>query len=411
MVCYKENRHFKSKYQRRKKLTANSGIIVSSELRSKLCPRDRIKPGVLQYFDFSEEAFACLKSFFSQKTEGEPRVCRIDELTKYGSVSHLYDRLYPNAPCVLRCGDEFVLAYYKAQFDAFRHVAKPVNREQSVPGNIRPVNIEQAFAHAFMKCPDIRGIFMNGDAGSGKTLLGLNFGIRGMDEEDLRIFRPTEELGESLGFRKGYMRDKFGPFSLVITDLFKLVGMKPKDFRVEITEEFLYSTDIFSQSGNGFAVEPSKNGNGYKSKAGNGRNGKNDSQGDAISPEEDNRRRIIIDTINFVRGRTFDGEFILVDEAQDITFLDLKTLLTRGSNSTKYVIVGDTSLFQNRNQFSGFETMMKALVGDPLTACINLPVCERSDFASLVVEQTRDLDFKGLQDEAKKKAKKNGKKK
>lgn len=399
-------------------MTANPDL-VPEDLRNKLCPKDRIEPGKILYFPFSEDAYNLVKSNFSQKTEGEPRICKLAELEKNFAMTGLRQRLYANAPCVIHCGDEFVLAYYKAQIDAFRHVAKPVNREQSVPGNIKPVNIEQAFAYAFMKCPDIRGIFMNGDAGSGKTLLGLNFGINGMDEANVRIFRPTEELGESLGFRKGYMRDKFGPFSLVITDLFKLVGMKPDDFLVQITEEFLYGSEFLSQTGTTIGSEPGrngngtkfKNGNGSKSKNGNGKNGKSESQCETFSLDEDLRRRIIIDTINFVRGRTFDGELILVDEAQDITFLDLKTLLTRGTNSTKYVIVGDTSLYQNRNQFSGFETMINALVGDPLVACINLPVCERSEFASLVVEQTRNLDFKGLQDEAKRRAKKISKKK
>jgi PhoH-like ATPase len=165
---------------------------------------------------------------------------------------------------------------------------------------IRARNREQSFALNLLMDPEIDFVSLSGTAGTGKTLLTLAAALtQTMDEKrysEIIMTRVTVPVGEDIGFLPGTEEEKMSPWMGALMDnLEVLVGGDKSD-----AWEKQAATDLV-------------------------------------------RHRIKISSLNFMRGRTFLKKFIILDEAQNLTSKQMKTLITRAGPGTKVVCLGNIS--------------------------------------------------------------------
>ncbi len=160
-------------------------------------------------------------------------------------------------------------------------------------------NPEQSFALNLLLDPDIDFITLNGQAGTGKTLLTLAAAMFATLEKkrysEIIMTRVTVPVGEDIGFLPGSEEDKMAPWMGALED----------------------NLEVLMQQ--------------------------NHSQGNwqAASQADEWRQKIKIKSLNFMRGRTFLNKFIIIDEAQNLTPKQMKTLITRAGPNTKIVCMGN----------------------------------------------------------------------
>jgi len=170
---------------------------------------------------------------------------------------------------------------------------------------IKPRNKEQAFALDMLMNPDIHLVSLVGKAGSGKTLCAIAAGLEQVLEHEntrqvpqynrLIVSRPVQPLGKDIGFLPGTMEEKMGPWLKPIEDNLKhLMG------------DDSATLDIYMDRG-----------------------------------------KIEIEAITYIRGRSISNAFIIIDEAQNLTRHELKTIVTRVGENTKIVLTGDVEQIDN----------------------------------------------------------------
>ncbi len=263
--------------------------------------------------------------------------------------------LYPNACCVFEAEGKSILAIHKSDDDhppRFVHVPKPKPQPQMADG-IQPRNIGQAFELALLRDPSIKLVALSGAAGSGKTLLPLLAGleaIRDGENSQLLVYRPNIELGKELGFLPGDLDEKFAPWMKPVFDQFKLMN----------------KTESKSKD----AKKNSFNINGLLKEG-----------------------RISIEPINFIQGRTLQDEYVLVDEAQNLTPEQITMVATRAGERAKIVLGGCVTQVANKEILdmgnNGITYMIKVMHGDSLFGHITLEKSVRSLLSQRVVERTQ----------------------
>ncbi len=163
---------------------------------------------------------------------------------------------------------------------------------------IRARNREQNFALNLLMDPEIDFVSLLGMAGTGKTLLTLAAGLEQTLEQkrytEIIMTRVTVPVGEDIGYLPGTEEEKMAPWMGALMD----------------NLEFLTDTDLGGDWGKAATQ-------------------------DLLS------KRIKIRSVNFMRGRTFLNRFIIIDEAQNLTSKQLKTLITRAGPGTKVVCLGN----------------------------------------------------------------------
>ncbi len=275
--------------------------------------------------------------------------------------------LLPNQCCYLqRPGGETVLAIYDAGMKKFWLVGKPSERRGGE--KIHPINKEQAFAYALLTNPAISLVTLRGKTGSGKTLMALAAGYEQVGEdglyEQILVFRPNIEIGQRLGYLPGTLDEKFSPWMQPIIDNFHLLIRSHKEK----------------------APPP-------KSKAGKGKKTAEDQdpKGNLRSNFYDFREQglIEISPINFIRGSNLHKRFIIVDEAQNLSPHEIKTMVARAGVGTKVVLTGDTEQIDNRflNSVSnGLSYVIEKFRGQTVFGHITLEKTERSRLAELAAQ-------------------------
>jgi len=213
--------------------------------------------------------------------------------------------LHPNA-CVLLRDAGAPTHTALGRFDAARLeiTALRVGRE-GVMG-VRPRNKEQAFALDLLLDDTIRLVTLIGKAGTGKTLLALAAGLKRTTEDNaysrLLVSRPIMPLGRDLGFLPGDVDEKLNPWMQPIFD----------------NLEFL-----FTNSG--------------------GKSGRQD-RGFLELLESGT---IQVEPLTYIRGRSLPHQYLIVDEAQNLTPHEVKTIITRCGEGTKIVLTGDPHQIDN----------------------------------------------------------------
>jgi PhoH-like ATPase len=209
---------------------------------------------------------------------------------------------------------------------------------------IRPRNKEQHCALDLLLCDDIKLVTLIGKAGTGKTMLALATGLQKVVEEQvyskLLVSRPIFPLGRDVGYLPGDIEEKLNPWMQPIYD----------------NVEFLM----------GLSKTERKNGRSYQ--------------------ELIDLGYIEIEPLTYIRGRSIPNQYMIVDEAQNLTPHEVKTIITRAGEGTKIVFTGDIHQIDQPyldDSSNGLSYLISRMVGQPLYAHITLLKGERSLLADL----------------------------
>jgi len=211
---------------------------------------------------------------------------------------------------------------------------------------IYPKNAEQAFAIDALLNDEVKLVSLVGKAGTGKTLLAIAAGLAKTVDEGvynrLLVSRPVFPLGKDIGFLPGTVEEKLNPWMQPIYDNI--------DF-------------LFGATGN-------------KGRRGAGRGGQ----------ELINQGLLQIEPLTYIRGRSIPNQFLIVDEAQNLTPHEIKTIVTRAGDSTKIVLTGDA--FQIDNPYidsanNGLIYLVERFKDESISAHITLAKGERSKLSEL----------------------------
>jgi PhoH-like ATPase len=207
---------------------------------------------------------------------------------------------------------------------------------------VRPRNKEQSFAIDLLLDESIRLVTLVGKAGTGKTLLALAAGLKRTVEDGaytrMLVSRPVMPLGRDIGFLPGDVDEKLNPWMQPIFD----------------NLEFLFSGG--SRKGPRVYAELLESG------------------------------QIQVEPLTYIRGRSLPQQFIIVDEAQNLTPHEVKTIVTRSGDGTKIVLTGDPGQIDNPyvdSASNGLTVAAERFRGEKLAAHIVLAKGERSDLAEL----------------------------
>jgi PhoH-like ATPase len=226
---------------------------------------------------------------------------------------------------------------------------KDYTHQKNAVWGVTARNREQNFALNLLTDPECDFVTLTGTAGTGKTLLTLAAGLAQVLDErryaEILVTRVTVPVGEDIGFLPGTEEEKMGPWMGALDD----------------------NLEVLARS---------------DSSAGDwGRAATNDLV----------RSKIKIKSLNFMRGRTFLNKFVLIDEAQNLTPKQMKTLITRAGPGTKIVCLGNLAQIDTpylTEGSSGLTFAVDRFKGWPHSGHLTLARGERSrlaDFASEVL--------------------------
>ncbi len=245
----------------------------------------------------------------------------------------------PNHYFILKNAKASVLAYYNADTNRIERV------EKSTAYGIKPRNAEQVFALHALTNPNVRLVTLQGVAGTGKTLLALSAAIeQRRDFIQIYLARPIVPLSnKDIGFLPGDIKSKLNPY------------MEP-----------LYDNLKFIQS-----QFPEK-----------------DKEHKKVSELLENEK-LVIQPLAYIRGRSLSNIYFIVDEAQNLTPHEIKTIITRAGEGTKIVFTGD--IFQIDTPYldtssNGLSHLIHKIHKHPLHAHVTLEKGERSELANLANE-------------------------
>ena len=266
----------------------------------------------------------------------------INKLYKQGQLEDLNvlkDKVTANGFYILKNGKTSVLSYFNPFDKNLERVEK-----QYVYG-IKPRNAEQTFAlHALLN-PDIKLVSLQGVAGTGKTLLALASALEQHNlYQQIVLARPIVPLSnKDIGYLPGNADDKINPYMQPLFDNLKFIknqfGINEKKYRK--IEEM----------------------------------------------EEDGKLKI--SALAFIRGRSLSNVIFIVDEAQNLTPHEVKTIITRAGENTKIIFTGDVFQIDTPyldEQSNGLSYLIDRLKGNELFAHVTLEKGERSELANLANE-------------------------
>ncbi|WP_420576326.1 PhoH family protein [Ekhidna sp.] len=267
----------------------------------------------------------------------------IDELFKNNVIDRkkvLKRKKFPaNNYFILKSEKNSVLGYYNPTEDTVEKVDK-----QMVYG-IKPKNAEQTFAMHAMLNPEIRLVSINGVAGTGKTLLALASALeQRRNFKQIYLARPIVPLSnKDIGYLPGDIKSKLNPYMEPLWDNLKYIQHQFK----ENDKEFTRITDMVNQE------------------------------------------KLMITPLAYIRGRSLSNIFFIVDEAQNLTPHEVKTIITRAGENTKIIFTGDIYQIDTPyldSQSNGLSYLIDRIKDHPMFAHITLEKGERSELANLANE-------------------------
>ena len=226
------------------------------------------------------------------------------------------------------------------RFSEYERPLKRINvKDYSKSWGVVPRNKEQTFAYDLLFDDNIPLVTLIGKAGSGKTLMAIAAGLEqtlGFAERKYKkivVSRPVQPMGKDIGFLPGTMEEKMGPWLMPIQD----------------NLEFILGNKAQIKS--------------YFEKG-----------------------QIEIEALTYIRGRSISNAFIIIDEAQNLTAHEVKTILTRVGDGTKIILTGDIEQIDNiyTNETSnGLTYAIEKLKHAGLAGHITFKKGERSQIATL----------------------------
>lgn len=270
---------------------------------------------------------------------------QIDKFYKEGKLT-LKQELFANEFVTLKDeagSSKSALAKYSKKENALT----PIFHQNSNPWGLKPLNIEQKFAVELLLCNDINLVTLVGLPGAGKTILALACGLQKTIEEryfrKLYIARPIIPMGRDIGFLPGSKEEKLGAWMGAINDNLEfLVDRGHPDGKTEEKIDYLFSSG-----------------------------------------------QIEVDSLTYIRGRSLPQQYIIIDDAQNLTPHEVKTIISRAGAGTKIVLTGDP--YQIDNPYldassNGLTYLAERFKGQELFGHITFSKSERSALAALSSE-------------------------
>ncbi|MEL7002671.1 MAG: PhoH family protein, partial [Bacteroidota bacterium] len=268
---------------------------------------------------------------------------KINELYEKGEVDpeDVLESKKPtkNSYYILKSGKKSVLSYYNPLTEKVQHVEK-----KSVYG-IKPRNAEQTFAiHAILN-PEIKLVSMQGVAGTGKTLIALAAALEQKREfKQIYLARPIVPLSnKDIGYLPGDIKSKLNPYMEPLWDNLKFIQNQYH----ETDKEYSKLTEMVNQE------------------------------------------KLVITPLAYIRGRSLSNICFIVDEAQNLTPHEVKTIITRAGENTKIIFTGDIYQIDTPyldSQSNGLSYLIDRVKDHDLYAHITLEKGERSELANLANE-------------------------
>jgi PhoH-like ATPase len=211
--------------------------------------------------------------------------------------------------------------------------------------NIRHKNVEQRCAIDALLDPNISLVTITGKAGTGKTLLAIAAGLEQVINKNkfqkLIVSRPVVPMGQDLGYLPGELSEKLNPWMQPIFDnidfLFSLKDKRTNNEWEKLVQE-------------GF---------------------------------------LKLEALSYIRGRSIPNQYIIIDEAQNLTRHEVKTIISRAGHNTKIIMTGDIHQIDNPrlDAFNnGLTYAIEKFKNQKIAAHINLENCERSELAEIASE-------------------------
>lgn len=244
--------------------------------------------------------------------------------------------VHPNKFYVIRNANRSVLAYLDNEMKTVEKIDKnPIY-------GIKPRNAEQTFAVSALINKNIPLVTITGKAGTGKTLLALASALYVKKEfRQIYVARPVIPLSnKDIGFLPGDVDSKLAPY------------MQPLWDNLKVIQDQFPDTD------------------------------KHHLQINQMIKEE----KLIVEPLSYIRGRSLQRIYFIVDEAQNLTPHEIKTIITRVGEGTKIVFTGDIYQIDHPyldSQSNGLSYLIETFKGQKLYAHINLEKGERSELAEL----------------------------
>lgn len=242
----------------------------------------------------------------------------------------------PNHYYILKNGSQSVLARYNKEDETFQRVIK------SAAFGVIPKNAEQSFALDAIMNPDIKLVTIQGVAGTGKTLLSLAGALeQRRNYHQIYLARPIVPLSnKDIGYLPGDVNSKLNPYMEPLWDNLKYIRSQ---FNEKDKEHKQLNEMVESQ-------------------------------------------KLVVCPLAYIRGRSLSNVFFIVDEAQNLTPHEVKTIITRAGENTKIIFTGDVHQIDTPYldaQSNGLSYLIDKVKGQPLYAHITLQKGERSDLANL----------------------------
>lgn len=245
-------------------------------------------------------------------------------------------KLEPNECFILKSVRNSVLARYNPFTDKVKKVEKGSNY------GIQPRNAEQSFAFEVLNDPNVKLVGLTGKAGTGKTLLALASALKQAGAyKQVLLARPIVALAnKDLGFLPGDEQQKVAPYMQPLFDNLNVIKAQFPTGSADVRR-----------------IEEMRKEN-----------------------------QLVIEALAFIRGRSLSETFCIIDEAQNLTPHEIKTIITRAGEGTKMIFTGDIQQIDSPyldTQSNGLAYMIDKMKGQELFAHINLIKGERSPLSEL----------------------------
>lgn len=236
---------------------------------------------------------------------------------------------------------------------------------------LSPRNNEQKMAMDLLLNDDIKLVTLVGKAGTGKTLLSIAAGLRKVTDEfiykKMLVSRPVFPMGKDIGFLPGDINEKLAPYMQPIFD----------------NIEYLMSGQLAPKIK---VVKPTK------------RPTKADNQAQAVQEEKEfgvlgkGHMELVaagimdIEALTYIRGRSIPNQYMIIDEAQNLTPHEIKTIVTRAGINTKFVFTGDPAQIDNPYldaSSNGLTYLVEKFKDEPIAGHVTLTQGERSELAEI----------------------------
>lgn len=281
------------------------------------------------------------------------------ELQTHGTVLH------PNEYVLLKAGEKRTMPARLGSDGLFYKLAIPdvIRIDRGTP--LRPLNLgQQCFLDALLN-PEISLVTCYGQAGTGKTLMAVAAALHatfGGEYTGVTVSRPVIPLGDTLGFLPGSLEEKLDPWLKPIFDAL----------------EFILTPDRRPKRGNA------------RGRKGAGKETVHATPGKRVYDGFLESGLIEVEALCYIRGRSIPNRFFILDEAQQLTPLEAKTIVTRMAKGSKLVLVGDPAQIDNPyvdRQSNGLVYTRDRLRNEPFTSHVTLARGERSALAEVAAKK------------------------